>query len=106
MIPAIYISETAYLKSFTDKQTKIAAMDAIIDALFAQSLVLAQQESPIQEYMLNDGQTIIKTIYRSGTQIMATINALQLQRNKIINNGQRSTIMQDVSNFIGPRSIR
>lgn len=104
MTPVTYISENQFLLSCTDKAAKVVALDAIIDALFGQLLVIAQAESPIEEYMLNDGQTTIKTIYRSTTQIMATINALQLQKNKYINSGSRSVRMVDVSNFIGPTS--
>ena len=104
MTPAIYISENKYLLSCTTRDAKITAIEAIIDALFAQLLVLAQQDTPIEEYMFNDGQTVIKTIYRSSAQIMATINALELQKNKYINYGRRSTRMQDVENFIGPRN--
>jgi len=104
MAPVTYITETDFIISCTDRAAKIAAIDAIIDALFAQMLVIAQRGSPIQEYMLNDGQTTIKTIYRTGKQIEDSIAVMQKQRNHYLNQGRRSVRMQPVSNFIGRKN--
>ena len=101
--PAVYISETAYLNTFTQVQDKVAALDVIILALYAQLLVLAQQESPILEYQFNDGQTIIKSIYRTSESIMRTIGILEFMRNRLINNGRRCVEMVDKKNFNGRR---
>lgn len=102
MIPAVYISETNYLQSCATIASKIAAIDAIIDALFAQQLVLAQQGTPVMEYMLNDGQTTIKAIYRTTESIIRTISALEGQRNYYANKGRRNVHMIDSKNLIGP----
>ncbi len=102
MIPVAFESDRAYLQSCTTVEDKIAACDAIIDALFTQMLALAQQESPIQEYMLNDGQTIIKAIYRDAKQITMSIDALTKIRNRYANQGRRVMHMIDGKNLIGP----
>ena len=103
MTPVTYESDRQYLKSCTDIASRIAAIDTLITALYDQMLVLAQQEEPVTEVMLNDGQTIIKTVYRSGEQIEKTISVLQKQRNTLANQGRRCVRMQPVSNFNGGR---
>jgi hypothetical protein len=100
-LPTIYISEREYLLSCTDKATKVAAIDAIIDALYMQLLAMAQQENPIHEYMLNDGQTVIKTTYASSATITKTIDALTFQKNRLVNQGNTVRQMVDKKNFIG-----
>lgn len=104
MIPAVYTSEGVYITSRTSNEQKIAAIDAIIDALYAQLLVLAGQEAPILEYMLNDGQTTIKSVYQTPDSITRVINMLEAQRNMYINriNG-RCIRMIPTNNLIGRR---
>lgn len=94
---------SVYISSRTTLEAKIAAIDAIITALYAQMLVLATQDSPVQEYLLNDGQTTIKAMYRSEASISKTIDILNKQRNELINqlNG-RVVRMVDSKNFIPP----
>lgn len=104
MEPAIYIKDTDFILSKTTAETKIAAIAMIIDALYAQLLVLAQQDSPITEYTLSDGQTHIKANYRTPESIMRSINALTYQMNRLINNAKgRVTRVVDSKNMIGRR---
>lgn len=100
--PVYYNSASIYIKSATDLNAKIIAVQAVIDALYAQILVLAEQDSPIQEYMLNDGQTVIKGVYSSPSSITKTIDILEKQKNQFINqlNG-RHVRMIDSKNFTG-----
>ena len=97
-----YDTEAVLIQSCADMSAKITTIDAIITALYGQMLTLASQGSPIQEYMLNDGQTIIKTIYRTTTQIEATIDILTKQRNRYQNqiNGRYIRAV-DSKNFTG-----
>lgn len=103
MTPVIFISDRQYLQSCSTIEAKIVAIDAIIDALYEQMLVLAQDDSPIQEYMLNDGQTTIKCIYRSTQSITSSIDVLTKQRNRYANQGRRVMHMIDSKNLIGRR---
>lgn len=103
MQPLIFESDTAYIQSATTIEEKIAKIDEIIDALYEQMLKLAQTNTPINEYMLNDGQTIVKGIYRTSTSIVNTINILTMQRNRYANKGRRVYQMVDVKNFTGRR---
>jgi hypothetical protein len=104
MQPAIYTKDTDYILSCTTAETKINAIQAIIDALYGQMLVLAQQDSPITEYMLSDGQTVIKSMYRTPESIMRSIQVLTLQMNRLINNSKgRVTRVVDSKNMIGRR---
>lgn len=103
MIPAIYYKETEYLQSASTIEAKIAAYRAIIDALNAQLLTMSIQDTPIHEYMLNDGQTIIKTTYTSLEAIMKTIAMLEYQVNRLINRNTRVARSIPGENFIGRR---
>lgn len=57
-----------YVESQTTLAAKIVAIDAIIDALIIQGADSIATEN-ITEYQLNDGQTIIKQVYRGTTAI-------------------------------------
>jgi len=98
----IYDSSAIYIQSFTQAQDRITAIDAIIDALMAQMLALATQDSPMEEYMLNDGQTIIKARYRTTQSIENSINALDRMKQIYMNrlNG-RVVRMRDSKNLTG-----
>jgi len=81
-------------------EDKIAAIDAVIDALIASSLDMAAKDS-IQEYSLNDGQTIIKTIYKGSVGIASAIRDFQRIRNVYVNqlNGGRMVRLVDSKAF-------
>lgn len=104
MTPAFFEKDTDYILSRTTIEARIAAIDAIIDALFVQQLALASQGEPITEYMLNDGQTIIKAIYKTPEAIARTIELMQKQRNRYANMGRNTYRLVGERNFIGPRS--
>lgn len=76
------IFETAglYIASKKSAQEKITAIDQIIDSLL---ICAADQASKgnIEEYNLNDGQTIIRTRYRSMEAIMASIQSFETLKN-------------------------
>lgn len=67
-----YDSCGLYIQSFTDLAGKINAIDAIIDALINQGIATAGNQG-IAEYQLNDGQTIIKQIYRDSASLSRAI---------------------------------
>jgi len=103
MQPAIYEKDSSYIQSQTTIEAKVAAIDAIVDALMTQALTLAQQGEPVTEFMLNDGQTIIKAVYRSPEQVYKSIEVLEKLRNYYTNTGRRNIRMINWRNLIGRR---
>lgn len=102
MAASIYTSCGLYIESKCTLLEKIQAMDALMDALYAQMLLMAENGTPIQEYMLNDGETIIRTNYNSQLSIQKTIDILERRKNTFVNqyNG-RVTRGVDSKNFTG-----
>lgn len=95
----IYDSADIYINGATCLRDKIARIDAIIVALEDAALKGAAQGN-ISDYSLNDGQTQIRTAYRSITDISASINAFEQIRQRYINqlNG-RVVRLVDSKNF-------
>jgi ribosome-associated translation inhibitor RaiA len=94
-----YYSVRDYLKSSTSKKDRVAKIDQIIDALEDQ-LLLGAEAADIEEYMVDSGQTKIKTIYRSPKAITDALDALERQRNRVVNKGRRKKQARDQNNFI------
>lgn len=96
----VFNSADIYIESCTDLRAKIAAIDAIIAGLETAALKAATQ-GHISEYMLNDGQTIIKTAYRSPVDISKSIFAFEQIRERYVSklNGGRMTRLVDGKNF-------
>lgn len=97
-----YTSAGVYIDSCASLEAKLTAIDNLIAALETQELALAESDSPITEYMLNDGETTIKTTITSSMQIRRTLEILERRRNITINklNG-RVTRGVDSKNFTG-----
>lgn len=81
---AVYNSYIDFLAIKTGAAAKITAIDAIIDALLL-TVLKAVEKGNVSEYMLNDGQSIIKTVYRSPIQVTETIEALRMVRQQYMN---------------------
>lgn len=72
-----------YIQMSTSTKDKIDKINAIIDVLYDSMLAGALKEG-IEEYRLDDGQTTIKTVFRSVTSINTAIDGLERQRNRLI----------------------
>jgi hypothetical protein len=96
---AIYDSAAIYIESATTIEAKIIAIEAIQAALLSTALKAASQGN-ISEYQLNDGQTIIKTVYRNAKEIQASYDAFEVIKQRLINslNGRVMRLM-DSKNF-------
>lgn len=83
-----------YFASKTDARDKIAAIDAVIDALLT-TVLTNITKAPISEYMLNDGQTIIKEVYRDPNKVVEVINTLKMIKQQYANdiNGRVHTLI-------------
>lgn len=97
----IYDSAYIYIENCKSLQEKIDAIDLIIESLFSAATKAAGKDG-ISEYQLNDGQTIIKTVYRSVNQIFSSISAFERLKQMYINklNG-RVIRLVDEKNFNG-----
>ncbi len=96
-----------YIQSKTTLQAKIAAIDAIIQALEDSALLVAGGGDAVSEYQLNDGQTIIKQVYRGTAGIAKAINDFEAIKQRYVNrlNGRiiRSIDSKNFRNFRGNR---
>lgn len=84
---AIYYDTTGkYIESCTTLQQKITAIDNVILALIAQlGSPSASNSDNVSEYQLNDGQTIIREVYRGTKGITDALNALEIQKQMYVN---------------------
>ena len=77
----VYDSAYIYIKSQKTLKDRITAIEAIINALYDTALKAAGNDD-VEEYMLDDGQTKIKTVYKGVDDIVDSIDAFEklLQR--------------------------
>jgi|SRR5690242_1841532 len=94
--------ETAsqYLDTKATLEAKLAAINEIQAALLVAATKSATQ-GHIDEYMLNDGQTIIKTKYRNTEQIMNSYDSMEVIKQRVLAslNGTRVVRLMDSKNF-------
>ena len=97
---AEYESGYAYIETATSIKQKVVCIDSIIDGLLNSALKAVENED-ISEYWLDDGQTKIKTVYRSAGQVMESICGFEKIRNIYLNriNGFSVQLIDKNSNF-------
>ena len=89
-----------YIKSCATLRAKIAAIDAIIDALELSAITVAGGGDTVSEYQLNDGQTIIKEVYRGSAGIAKAINDYEAIKQRYVNRLHgRAIRLVDSKNF-------
>jgi len=67
-------SETLFIDSATGLADKLIKIDAIISSLYDLAIAsVAKPTADLSEYMLDDGQTKIRTVYRSLSEIQKAI---------------------------------
>jgi hypothetical protein len=81
---AVFESESIYVETQPTLILKIQALEKIIDALLIMAIKAATSDN-IKEYSLNDGQTIIKTVYKGVDGIMDSIGDLERVKTMYIN---------------------
>lgn len=98
-----YFSTDQYIGSTTNIRLRITRIDAIIDALILQTIDEATNE-PLKEYSLDDGQTKITCMYRSGAEITKSIEALERVKQLYVNRlSGRTFKLVDEKNLPGRR---
>lgn len=97
--PVTYNSEALYVESKSKLCDKIAAIETLIDQMFA-AATKGTAKAHIEEYSLDTGQSRVKTTYRDPESIMAAISIFERQKNYYINqlNG-RGMRLVDGKNF-------
>lgn len=101
-----YDSEALYILSKKDAAAKIVAIDNCIDVLLA-TVLLSVGKANKAEYMLDDGQTTIKMVYRNPNDVIASVALLRILRGQYmydINGG--AVRMLDGKNLILGRRYR
>lgn len=101
---AIFDSAAIYIDSAKTLREKIVRIDAIITALETSALKAAETGN-ISEYSLDDGQTKIKTAYRSPVDVQNSIDAFEKIKQRYVNqlNGRVMRLV-DSKSFINGRN--
>lgn len=89
--------ERMYIDSQDSLLAKIQAIEAIIDALLVQMATIVTTAGT-DEYMLNDGQTIIKTKYRDPNQVEAAINGMRRLKNIYLKEYNQTGVVRAMDN--------
>jgi len=94
-----YDSADIYISSASSLREKITRIQAIITALENAALTGAAN-GHLSEYSLDDGQTKIRTAYRSMTEVADSINAFEAIKQRWVNqlNGRHVRLV-DSKNF-------
>lgn len=97
-----FSSAAIFIDSATKLCDKIVKIDLIIDALLLVAATAAVTDH-IEEYSLNDGQTIIRTEYRGTDAVVKSIKAFEMLRELYINkvNGRVFRLVDAKSFFHG-----
>jgi len=78
---------------------QLARIEAIINELY-KSLLKAAMNEDISEYSLDDGQTKIRTVYKSSESITKSIEAMKRLKADLINDRDGRVVrMMDSKNF-------
>lgn len=95
----VFDSAALYVVNAVTIQDKITRVDKIIDALMTTALIAAAKDN-VTEYMLDDGQTKIQTMYRSASEVLSSIKSFEAIKQMYINqlNG-RVVRLVDEKNF-------
>lgn len=97
----IYDSSAIYISSAKTLKERLVKIDQIILALYDTMLKAAATDN-IEEYWLNDGQTIIRERYTGTAAVERSLAALEKQKQMILNqlNGRIGRLV-DSKNFKG-----
>lgn len=81
---ATFDTAALYIDSVTDMEAKVAAIDLIIASLLTLAASSASKDD-VKEYMLDDGQTKIRTEFRGMSSIMDAITNFEKLRQMYLN---------------------
>jgi len=95
----IFLKASEYVDSCTTLKQKIAAINAVQDALLTTAMK-AVEVGHITQYSLNDGQTIIQETYRNSKEITDAYNGFEVIKQMYVNRmAGRLTRLMHNTNF-------
>jgi len=98
----IYKTASEFVGTCKSIKDKIAAIEAIQAALLIVAQQVAENNSDISQYSLNDGKTIISTSYRDASSVMKAYDSWNIIKNKLVNQKMgRMTRLVDKETFNG-----
>ena len=80
----IYDCISAYIEDAADLEAKVARYEAVIEGLGSAALKAAES-AHLDEYMLDDGQSKLKTVYRSPAAIASAIDVYERLKQRCVN---------------------
>lgn len=82
-----YVTFTQYVESATTTIDRIAKIDEIIDKLLLSNLdaLIGGAVPNVEEMQMNDGQMVVRTRFRSSTEINNVIKGLEQTKQRYIN---------------------
>lgn len=80
----VFKSASEYVETCTSVKAQIAAIDAIVTALFLVALKAAEN-GDISQYSLDNGQTVVQTTYRTAKDVADSIAAFKAIRKSLVN---------------------
>lgn len=76
----IFESPKIYLSSARTLQDRIDRLELLIDAMILSTLNVVDSDDynpNVSEYQLNDGQMVVKTVYKTNNDVFASIKQLE-----------------------------
>ncbi len=94
------MNETQYIQQYTDPQSQITAIQAIIDALDT-LMATSIGAGGVQQYKLDDGQAVINASYNNFAEITKARHYYnqEIQRLIALVNG-RNTVLKDCGTYL------
>lgn len=84
----IYSSPKLYLSDAKTLLDRIERIDRLIDAMLLSTLDVVENDDynpNVAEYQLNDGQMVVKTVYKTNNDIFGSIKQLQKLKQDFVN---------------------
>lgn len=96
----LYSCPAQYLETASSIEEKIVKLDVIINGLY-DAAIRATESGEFEEYIIDTGQSRIKTIYRDMTHLEQSIIAFERIRQRLINkiNGSSVILKNKYSNI-------
>lgn len=84
----IFESPKIYLSSASTLQERIDRLELLIDAMILSTLSVVDSDDynpNVSEYQLNDGQMVVKTVYKTNNDVFASIKQLEAIKQMYMN---------------------
>jgi hypothetical protein len=102
----VYDTCGLYFNSKTTARDRITAIEAVIDALMT-TVLTSVGTANVTEFMLNDGQTTIKGVYRNPNEVISAVETLERVKQYYVNqiNGRAHRAVEGKNLLINRRGF-